>query len=57
MSEKQAIVRYSYRLRPGKTAERKLVSDWDCCRWVWNQYVEAGNEAFKAHKEEQEDLN
>lgn len=30
-------VRYTYRLRPGKVAERELLREWDRCRWVWNQ--------------------
>ena len=33
-------VRYTYRLRPGRTAERVLVSEWHRTRWVWNQAVE-----------------
>jgi len=33
------VVRYTYRLRPGATAERALLSEWDRCRWVWNQCV------------------
>lgn len=32
-------VRYTYRLRPGKTAERYLVREWGMCRYVWNEMV------------------
>lgn len=51
MSENQAIVRYSFRLRPGSTAEARLILEWNCARWVWNQCVEAGNITRQAHKE------
>ncbi|MBK5249181.1 MAG: helix-turn-helix domain-containing protein, partial [Actinomycetales bacterium] len=30
-------VRYTYRLRPGKTAQRYLAREWGMCRYVWNQ--------------------
>lgn len=40
-------VRYTYRLRVSGTAERLLLSEWDRCRWVWNQCVEASNAAHK----------
>lgn len=33
------IVRYTYRLRPGARAERALISEWDSCRWLWNEAV------------------
>lgn len=36
--------RYTYKLRPGKTAQRSLIQQYDACRWVWNQCVEAFNE-------------
>jgi putative transposase len=32
-------VRYTYRLRPGATAERYLAREWGMCRYVWNQLV------------------
>lgn len=51
MSENQAIVRYSYRLRPGAVAERRLLLEWNCSRWVWNQCVEAGDESYKMFKD------
>jgi putative transposase len=38
-------VRYTYRLRLSKSAEQALAAEWDCCRWVWNQCVEASNRA------------
>lgn len=40
-------VRYTYRLRPGKQAERYLLAEWDACRYVWNQMVE---ESQRRHK-------
>lgn len=51
MSENQAIVRYNYRLRPGSVAEARLILEWNCCRWVWNQCVEAGNLSYKLCKD------
>jgi putative transposase len=50
VSESQATIRYAYRLRPGATAEARLLLEWNCARWVWNQCVEAGNSAYAAHK-------
>ncbi|SKU54868.1 putative transposase [Mycobacteroides abscessus subsp. bolletii] len=32
-------VRYTYRLRPGATAERGLLAEWDRCRFLWNESV------------------
>lgn len=32
-------VRYTYRLRPGATAERALLAEWDRCRFLWNESV------------------
>ena len=32
-------VRYTYRLRPGATAQRYLMREWGMCRYVWNQLV------------------
>ncbi|MCV7137658.1 transposase [Mycolicibacterium fortuitum] len=40
-------VRYTYRLRVCGTAEQLLLAEWDRCRWVWNQCVEASNAAHK----------
>ena len=51
VSENQAIVRYSFRLRPGKIAESRLNLEWNCARWVWNQCVEAGNASLKLFHE------
>ncbi|NUR98467.1 MAG: transposase, partial [Kribbellaceae bacterium] len=39
--------RYSYRLRIGGQAERLLLSEWDRCRWVWNQCVAEARAAYK----------
>ncbi|MBY8859997.1 transposase [Nocardia sp. CA2R105] len=33
------VVRYTYRLRPGCTAEAALVAEWGRCRWLWNEAV------------------
>lgn len=35
----EEIVRYSYRLRPGRTAERALSDEWNRCRFIWNEAV------------------
>jgi putative transposase len=51
VSENQATLRYTFRLRPGSAAEKRLVLEWNCARWIWNQCVEAGAAARKAFKE------
>jgi putative transposase len=33
------VVRYTYRLRPGATAERALMAEWHRCRFLWNEAV------------------
>ncbi|WP_433664901.1 RNA-guided endonuclease InsQ/TnpB family protein [Nocardia sp. CA-128927] len=33
------VVRYSFRLRPGRTAESALLAEWDRCRFLWNEAV------------------
>ena len=33
-------LRYTYRARIGKQAERAIMREWGACRWVWNQMVE-----------------
>ena len=35
----EETVRYSYRLRPGATAERALIEEWHRCRFLWNEAV------------------
>jgi putative transposase len=40
-------VRYTYRLRLSAGVERLLLAEWDRCRWVWNQCVEASNAAHR----------
>jgi putative transposase len=32
-------VRYTYRLRPGRTAQSALLDEWGRCRWLWNEAV------------------
>lgn len=51
MSEKQATIRYSFRLRPGAVAEARLILEWNRARWAWNQCIEAGESARKAFKD------
>jgi putative transposase len=41
-------VRYTYRLRLSKTAERALDAEWDGVRWVWNRCVEESKRAHQA---------
>ncbi|MFI1916726.1 RNA-guided endonuclease InsQ/TnpB family protein [Nocardia sp. NPDC020380] len=33
------VVGYSYRLRPGRTAESALLAEWHQCRFLWNEAV------------------
>ncbi|MQY21878.1 RNA-guided endonuclease InsQ/TnpB family protein [Nocardia macrotermitis] len=33
------VVRYTYRLRPGRIAETALLAEWGRCRWLWNEAV------------------
>ncbi|MEQ4301514.1 transposase [Plantactinospora sp. B6F1] len=35
----EETVRYTYRLRPGVTAEAVLLAEWGRCRWLWNEAV------------------
>ena len=35
------VVRYTYRLRPGRQAERYLLDEWDKARWCWNEAISA----------------
>lgn len=41
-------VRYTYRLRLSKTAERALGQEWDGVRWVWNRCVEESKKTHEA---------
>lgn len=40
-------VRYTYRLRVSSAAQRLLLAEWNRCRWVWNQCVEASDAAHR----------
>lgn len=40
-------MRYTYRLRISTTAQRALLSEWDKCRWVWNECVAASQRAYR----------
>ncbi|MCU1644780.1 MAG: transposase [Nocardia sp.] len=33
------VVRYSFRLRPGRVAESVLLAEWHRCRFLWNEAV------------------
>lgn len=44
-------VRYTYRLRVSGTAQQLLLAEWDRCRWVWNQCVQASNTAHRVSVE------
>ncbi|WP_067680450.1 RNA-guided endonuclease TnpB family protein [Nocardia miyunensis] len=48
------VVRYTYRLRPGRTAEAVLLAEWGRCRWLWNeavhQYEGRGRPKVKSRK-------
>ncbi|WP_369690310.1 helix-turn-helix domain-containing protein [Nocardia miyunensis] len=37
------LVRYTYRVRPGRTAEKAPPAEWGCCRWLWNEAVHQQN--------------
>ncbi|NNH68940.1 transposase [Nocardia uniformis] len=41
------VVRYTYRLRPGRTAEAALLAEWHRCRFVWNEAVHQQKSGFK----------
>ncbi|MFI8502163.1 RNA-guided endonuclease InsQ/TnpB family protein [Streptomyces sp. NPDC085524] len=40
--------RYTFRLRVSSIARTALLSEWDRCRWVWNQCVAESRAAHKA---------
>jgi putative transposase len=42
--------RYTYRLRVSSTASAALLTEWDRCRWVWNQCVATARVAHKAQQ-------
>ncbi|MFE7270842.1 RNA-guided endonuclease InsQ/TnpB family protein [Streptomyces sp. NPDC057623] len=44
-------VRFTYRLRVSSTARAKLLTEWDRCRWVWNECVARSK---KAHTQREE---
>lgn len=45
-------VRYTYRLRPSKTAQRLLMREWGMCRYVWNQMVEESRRRYELNQTE-----
>ncbi|WP_323136306.1 MULTISPECIES: transposase [unclassified Streptomyces] len=46
MAERAGRARYTYRLRVSSTARTALLSEWDRCRWIWN---ECAARSKKAH--------
>ncbi|MFD4434040.1 RNA-guided endonuclease InsQ/TnpB family protein [Nocardia sp. NPDC058497] len=40
-------VRYTYRLRPGVTAQRALLDEWHRCRFLWNEAVRQQRDGHK----------
>ncbi|MFX0575355.1 RNA-guided endonuclease InsQ/TnpB family protein [Nocardia nepalensis] len=48
VSEGVGSVRYTYRLRMSRAAERALLAEWDRCRWVWNRCVGESRAAHQA---------
>ncbi|KFI59413.1 putative transposase [Bifidobacterium gallicum DSM 20093 = LMG 11596] len=45
-------VRYTYRLRPSKTARRRLMREWGMCRYVWNRMVEESKRRHELNRDE-----
>lgn len=43
-------VRYTYRLRPGQSAQRYLAREWGMCRFVWNEMVAHSQALFDARQ-------
>jgi putative transposase len=43
----EETVRYSYRLRPGATAEAALLAELGRCRWLWNEAVHQQESGLK----------
>ncbi|NGP07048.1 transposase [Rhodococcus sp. 14C212] len=41
------VVRYNYRLRPGRLAECALLDEWHRCRFLWNEAVHQQNAGAK----------
>lgn len=39
-------VRYTYRLRVSAVAREALLSEWDRCRWLWNECVARSKKAY-----------
>ncbi|WP_433375021.1 hypothetical protein [Streptosporangium sp. CA-115845] len=48
-AEETRLARYTYRLRVSSTASAALLSEWDRCRWVWNQCVAESRAAHQAN--------
>lgn len=45
------VARYTYRLRMSASARQALLTEWDRCRWVWNQCVAESKRAHNAGTE------
>ncbi|SEF93040.1 Transposase [Thermomonospora echinospora] len=50
-AEEAGHARYTYRLRVSSAALAALKSEWDRCRWVWNQCVATSRAAHQAGEE------
>ncbi|MDX3663922.1 transposase [Streptomyces sp. ID05-26A] len=51
MAEQSSVARYTYRLRLSSSARRMLLTEWDRCRWVWNQCVARSRETHAYNRE------
>lgn len=47
-TEEAGHARYTYRLRVSSTALAGLLSEWDRCRWTWNECVFRSTKAHRA---------
>jgi len=41
------VVRYSFRLRPGRTAQAALIAEWHRCRFLWNEAVHQQKSGYR----------
>ncbi|MGP3984543.1 RNA-guided endonuclease InsQ/TnpB family protein [Streptomyces sp. KR80] len=49
-SEDAGHARYTYRVRVSSTARAALGSEWDRCRWIWNECVAKSKEMYAHNK-------
>jgi putative transposase len=50
VQESPGHARCTYRLRVSTTAQTALLSEWDRCRWVWNQCVAESKAAHRSRE-------